>query len=788
MDYKPCNTIYFIVEDATVITDVKESQETDKNITDKGEESASTGSRPVTPDETILPSALTEIPIAPEPTLIPSSDLNENNTDVEMAVFDENDPAVSVPSEIAANVIIASSASPDRSLKRKLPTKPSRDCVNSDCAHKCYTFFEAPQFIINHFRVNKKSKAVYVCEDCYDTATNRYEELCGALEDHQPLLKYKYQQPADLVEILDSSDEETDNDSRAALESNGKSDFDQETRDMIKSNLDDIIAETLSRINIDQQMKWNRSILEHQIDAQHDQALALQEEMRKLQKLADQMHNRLYRSTNVFIEEMPSWDSITGKELQLASATYPPHGTFVYPKIDTIGLFYSVRQKVLAAWAPCRITELPSDAEPTEENQLYKVKFLRPIKNLLTKSVPGTHLAFGKAPLTRLQVGVRVIALFNMSAMLPRGTIKETGTRFSFFPGIVAEPLQKYNGWRYLIFFDDGYAQYVQHENVRVVCDSNKNVWENIDAGSSEFIRNYLKQFSSRRPMVQVRKHQRMMTELNGKWLNARVNDVDSSLVQMSFEDGKRLEWIYRGSTRLGPLFREKQTQRNPSISGTPNKRNEPVIEYIVIDDDNTVVAEKAKDIPPAVPSEVKRTFPAQAARETPQQQQQQQKRGNVARKSTVSQPAPRPTVQHLNNSTIYVDEDNKPKGKVVYYTAKKHLPPRKFEVHECGTGCLYSVSYNLSSYSPLSKPLLSGWERQICKSKQKKVVVYRAPCGRRLRNMTELHQYLRMTKCTLNVENFDFDFLIHCLAEYVIDTYIVQKNVSFTSVILVGL
>lgn len=37
----------------------------------------------------------------------------------------------------------------------------------------------------------------------------------------------------------------------------------------------------------------------------------------------------------------------------------------------------------------------------------------------------------------------------------------------------------------------------------------------------------------------------------------ARVTEVDASLVQMFFESDKRSEWIYRGSTRLEPLYTE---------------------------------------------------------------------------------------------------------------------------------------------------------------------------------------------------------------------------------------
>jgi len=35
------------------------------------------------------------------------------------------------------------------------------------------------------------------------------------------------------------------------------------------------------------------------------------------------------------------------------------------------------------------------------------------------------------------------------------------------------------------------------------------------------------------------------------------VVQVDASLVQMFFESDQRSEWIYRGSTRLEPLFTE---------------------------------------------------------------------------------------------------------------------------------------------------------------------------------------------------------------------------------------
>ncbi len=40
------------------------------------------------------------------------------------------------------------------------------------------------------------------------------------------------------------------------------------------------------------------------------------------------------------------------------------------------------------------------------------------------------------------------------------------------------------------------------------------------------------------------------------RWI-ARVADVDASLVKMYFDADQRVEWIYRGSTRLEPLYTE---------------------------------------------------------------------------------------------------------------------------------------------------------------------------------------------------------------------------------------
>jgi len=54
-----------------------------------------------------------------------------------------------------------------------------------------------------------------------------------------------------------------------------------------------------------------------------------------------------------------------------------------------------------------------------------------------------------------------------------------------------------------------------------------------------------------------------------GKWWIARVVEVDGSLVKMHFDADGRTEWIYRGSTRLGPLYAELAYAASRKEQGT---------------------------------------------------------------------------------------------------------------------------------------------------------------------------------------------------------------------------
>ncbi len=68
-----------------------------------------------------------------------------------------------------------------------------------------------------------------------------------------------------------------------------------------------------------------------------------------------------------------------------------------------------------------------------------------------------------------------------------------------------------------------------------------------------------------------------------------------------------------------------------------------------------------------------------------------------------------------------------------------------------------------------------------------KKNIMYKAPCGRSLRNMEEVHMYLRITKSAMTVDFFDYDYWVNCVSEFVIHRANIRLDVSirYLSVLL---
>jgi hypothetical protein len=127
-----------------------------------------------------------------------------------------------------------------------------------------------------------------------------------------------------------------------------------------------------------------------------------------------------------------------------------------------------------------------------------------------------------------------------------------------FSVGTVCELPNPRNQNRYLIFFDDGYAQYVKKKDAYPVADRFK-VPENLNKSHLDFLRKYFENYPEK-AMVRLNRDHVLKVFFNGKWIPARVVELDCSLVRLVFSTTNHSEWLYRGSYRLQPFY-EKHLQ-----------------------------------------------------------------------------------------------------------------------------------------------------------------------------------------------------------------------------------
>ncbi|XP_060080758.1 histone-lysine N-methyltransferase SETDB1-B-like [Ylistrum balloti] len=455
-------------------------------------------------------------------------------------------------------------------------------------------------------------------------------------------------------------------------------------------------------------------------------------------------------------------------------------------------------------WYKGTVSDIQNKDKPVAERK-YSIKFDGKGKKVLSPK----HVAFKDPIVRQIYVGTRVIALY-----------RDEDSTSSYYAGIVAETPNGRNQQRYLIFFDDGYAQYSLAADINKVLWQSSNVWEDIHPDSQEFIKEYLKQYPER-PMVRLQKGQMVKTEWNGKWWTAKVMEVDASLVKMYFLADKRVEWIYRGSTRLEPLYTAlANAEYNKSAGKVKRHTNTtvgktPVVEYtrgVSETFSQQVVTPQANKTPsPQVPATLVRQSSAD-------------KKRPVARKSTSGRPstewegpwvkqtrtgAPVEKSKEFVASSISSQKVGKDMASVLQDRLSKtadntdldddslgqrmesKLPfkdrvRRKFRTHNCGKDCLKDCDDDPTKYkggNPLLIPLLCGWERHVCKMKpnHKRVVMYRAPCARRLRSMDDVFTFLMLCDSQLTIDMFCFDPILHVHTEFVpVKTFCDIKDLSY--------
>ncbi|KAK1794684.1 hypothetical protein P4O66_001397 [Electrophorus voltai] len=422
----------------------------------------------------------------------------------------------------------------------------------------------------------------------------------------------------------------------------------------------------------------------------------------------------------------------------------------------------------------------------------YKVKFENKGKSLLS----GNHVAFDYHPtLERLYVGARVVAKY------------KDGNQVWLYAGIVAEMPNSKNRMRFLIFFDDGYASYVGLPELYPVCRPLKKTWEDIeDESCRDFIEEYITAYPNR-PMVLLKPGQIIKTEWEGTWWRSRVEEVDGSLVKMLFLDDKRSEWIYRGSTRLEPMFNLKMSTastQEKKMAGQqrlrPNmgalRAKGPVVQYT----NDASLAGSRPPAPPPVPPRPPPAMPMQSVRTESQ----------LAKKSTsqivgsprqgvmtdlqlkpLSSMVPQTSssrlfllqsgpVQNLAPIAPAPHAPQPPQPAVAPYASERVPQEPSYQApndrlfylsHSCSPECLKRIRPTRPNLhrgrNPLLTPLLYEFRRMTARRRLNRKmsfhVIYKSPCGLSLRNMAEIQRYLFQTHC-------DFIFLeMFCLDPYVL-------------------
>ncbi|XP_063898827.1 uncharacterized protein Egg isoform X2 [Helicoverpa armigera] len=704
--------------------------------------------------------------------------------------------------------------------------RESSKCINYCCLNgSAVPFIPAEPAVVAYYDAGRKRRSM-VCLPCAQVVADRNQNLIQGIKNLTPLLDLEMAKLSqDLVEISDSESEDEDMTPDEPKESIG-----EEGAKFVEDNLVKYLNDTWKKYDMDNRLKETQIMLDEEIEKMERDSVEIDAMLNECQAATDKLRNELYATFECRRHELPPivlYDtpdtkfvgfesdphadstaastettdnrqakrrlssssevpakrpaiplgytpldtqptkdpkaaiplpdvkmdddkdiSVVKLSAEAAPAELPPPGEISRPPLRVSMAVYAMKN-AFGPWLKGKVLDIqPKNPSAGAPFSVCRIKFDHK-RQANGKVLPARCIAYSEPADVRMTIGTRLIALF-----------KDSSKRESFYSGVVAEIPNPVNSYRYLVFFDDGYAQYVEHKHTRLVCESSPLVWEEVHPFSREFVREYLMAYPER-PMVRLHEGQHLKTEWNGKWWSSRVTKVDASLAQVLFVGDGRREWIYRGSTRLAPLYLELRAAERHRPRPMPRNRaqprlNMPYVEYTRSDEQDTNKQTETQ------------------TEELAQQQQNEEIRRQraVAKKSTAAvQPPPVPQAPgHVDTVT----------SRVVYYTPKNAVKPYKMTPHKCGPKCKRSDVLSLKelrTYNPLAKPLLSGWERQIVRFKGHKEVMYRAPCGRRLRNVRELHRYLRAVACDLPVDLFDFHPATHCLAEFVLNKCRVGKK-----------
>jgi len=374
------------------------------------------------------------------------------------------------------------------------------------------------------------------------------------------------------------------------------------------------------------------------------------------------------------------------------SIILPPHGPIGKgtQSLEVDEAAYVMGKNPLGAWKSCIIKEIDTSGSS------FTVEFYGSDNSLQSMTISERHLAYQAPSRYRLPVATRCIAFFKQDS-------EDNG---SFYSAIIAESPSEKNKNRYLVFLDSGSTTYLHHEELRVVVKASPDVLNDLPDQCKELTGLYLRDYRCR-AMLRLEVGQQVQTRLNGEWLMARVLGVDASLVKLDFGLGN-VEWLYRGSTRIKPIFAKAVRDTTREINGEP------------------------------------------------------------------------PLHIEMNNMDNEVNWETK--GKIISEEINKERKP--WESHSCNWKCsLDQYRDGDDKGTPLLLiPIKHGWVRKVYRYENEEgCVAYIAPCGRRLRNLDEVHLFLKLTDSQMEIDFFNYDWWVKVQDRFEEDRALVKlEDMSF--------
>lgn len=223
-------------------------------------------------------------------------------------------------------------------------------------------------------------------------------------------------------------------------------------------------------------------------------------------------------------------------------------GTIVYAKPDGNDAWFEAEvEKEIA----------DSNSRSKKKTKASQLRFLG--GKGLRQNIPFNRIASKSCVgVADVEIGSRIVAgrpsdTVNSTVLKKCKSLSRADIIDVMYAGVVAELACEGNFYRYLVFFDDGYAQYFHLEKLFLVIRPSFPVWTDVSEHCRRFIKEYLEDYPSR-PFLQAEINSIIRTEWDGEWWESQVIGYDASLVKVHYESDSHTEWVYRGATRLEPI------------------------------------------------------------------------------------------------------------------------------------------------------------------------------------------------------------------------------------------